>query len=264
MCLGALIYSLPQFVFDNYSTSSTALITDEVCQEMQTNSSNFTNFQSGQCDGDFTNRYSLVFFIIGNMLIGFGASPLLPIGASYIDDIIMPKYVPIFFGLLYAAVLLGPALGFGLGSAFLSIYVDFWEQTHLEPTDPAYVGAWWMGFLLSCILCWLAAVPILMFPRLLPNSHLVKKERQKLKTRLYEPMSDDQSTFWEAVRSFPRQVFQVVSIPSWIFTTMAMSVGAFALQGLASFSPLYFETQFNLTSSTASFIGGSVRKWIEP
>ena len=89
-------------------------------------------------------------------------------------------------GFFYAFSILGPALGFGLGAAFLSIYVDFWEETSLELTDPAYVGAWWLCFLFGCVLSWIIAIPFLMFPRLLPDSHLVKEERQKQMAQTYK------------------------------------------------------------------------------
>lgn len=215
------------------------------------------------CDTDTSDKYSLVFFFIGNLLIGFGASPLLPIGVSYLDDIILPKYVPIHLGLAYTMFILGPALGFGLGAAFLTIYVDFWEETNLEPADPAYVGAWWLCFLFPCIMCWLIAIPILMFPKLLPNSHIVKRERMKKMAKQYkwkDNVSEETSTLWKKVLSFPRHLWQVVSTLSWLFITIAISVGAFAVQGLVSFSPLYLETQFNLTASAASVISGAVGK----
>lgn len=227
------------------------------------NSSNSTDFSPVLCTTNNRDRYSIVFFIIGNMLIGFGASPLLPIGASYLDDIIMPKYVPIHLGLAYAAVILGPALGFGLGSAFLSVYVDFWEDTNLEQTDPAYVGAWWIGFLLSCFVCCLISIPILMFPKLLSDSHIVENERQKKmakKHKMDNHGAEKNSTLWGKVLSIPHHFWQIVSTLSWLFITAAIAMGSFAVQGLASFSPLYYETQFNLTSSSASVIGGAVGK----
>ena len=45
---------------------------------------------------------------------------------------------------------------------------------------------------------------------------------------------------------------------TWLFTTIAVSFSAFAVTGVAAFSPLYYETQFNLTVVTASIAAGSV------
>ena len=88
------------------------------------------------------------------------------------------KYISFTFGLVYLFAVVGSALGFGLGAAFLNTYVDPWLQTNLEPEDPGWVGAWWLCFIFSAVVSWILAVPFLLFPRLLPNSHLVKKVRE--------------------------------------------------------------------------------------
>ena len=258
------MYSLPVFIFGKYGGSSSTLSPD-VCSSVNFLSdigfSDTGNATEVQCDSSTSDQYSLVLFIVGNMLIGFGAAPLLPIGASYLDDIIKPKYVPIHLGFAYSTVILGPALGFGLGSAFLSTYVDFWEETMLEPTDPAFVGAWWIGFLFSWVACWIFAVPMLMFPRLFPDSHTVAMERKEKLMQKYKwkgPVSNEERTILEEMRLLPYQLWHLFSTLSWLFITMAMSVGAFVVQGLASFLPLYFEISFNLTSAAASIIGGGV------
>lgn len=40
----------------------------------------------------------------------------------------------------------------------------------LDETDPKWVGAWYLGFLLAALLGLLAVFPILIFPKLLPES----------------------------------------------------------------------------------------------
>ena len=118
-------------------------------------------------------------FILGNILIGIGGAPLFTIGTSFIDDIVHPKYVSIHLGLFYTASVTGPAIGYGLGSVFLSIYVDPWRSTHLQETDPGWVRAWWLGFLFSGVVSVLRAAPFLMYPRRLRDSHLIQEARKK-------------------------------------------------------------------------------------
>lgn len=218
------------------------------------------------CDINERNRLSLIFFYIGNIVIGVGAASLYTVGPSYIDDIVQPKYVSIHLGFFLAMAVLGPALGFGVGAGFLSIYVDFWIDTDLFPGTPGYVGAWWLCFLLSTVLCWLLAVPLLMFPKLLPDSHLVRAERekemaQKRRIKKWSEKQDESAenvTMTTKIISFPQYIFQVLTTPSWIFITAALSFSTFSVSGFTAFAPKYYETQFSLPPSLASLAAGLV------
>ena len=204
----------------------------------------------------------LVFFFIGNILIGIGAAPLFTVGTSYLDDIIHPKYVSIHMGVFLSFAVIGPALGFALGGALLSIYVDPWIATTLEPGDPGWVGAWWISFLLAAVISWLFSIPFFMFPKLLPNSLEVKKAREKEMAQKYEGKDSifDQVDFATKVKTFPQHIKQVLLTPSWLFITIAISFSTLIVSGVASFAPKYLETQFNLSASTASLIVGAIGK----
>ena len=41
--------------------------------------------------------------------------------------------------------LIGPALGYALASVCIKMYVNLSEETTLKPTDPSWIGAWWLG-----------------------------------------------------------------------------------------------------------------------
>ena len=163
--IGAFVFSLPHFVFGRYEVGLRGELQFEACADGE-------DF-SADCDS--ANGFALAFFIGGNLLVGVGAAPLFTVGTSYLDDIVHPKHVSIHLGFFYLLSVVGPALGFGLGGAFLSIYVDPGVSTFLEPSDPGWVGAWWLCFVFSGIVSVLLSIPFLMFPRLLPDSHLIKK-----------------------------------------------------------------------------------------
>jgi len=46
--------------------------------------------------------------------------------------------------------ILGPALGFILGSLCTMVYADLSRNPQITPTDPRWVGAWWLGKLDEC------------------------------------------------------------------------------------------------------------------
>ena len=203
--------------------------------------------------------FALAFFFIGNILIGVGAAPLFTIGTAFLDEIIRPKYISFTFGFVYMFAVVGPALGFGLGAVFLNAYVDPWRDTNLEPDDPGWVGAWWLCFLFSAVVSWLLAIPFLLFPRLLPNSFLVKKERELEMAQEYKGKYLKEDTdLLTILKSFPRHLKQVVTTLSWLFITGSVCSSILVLSGMVVFAPKYLESQFTLTASTASLITGGV------
>lgn len=248
---GAFVFALPQFVLGEY-TAGSALLTEQ-----------FESCDSGidlAPDCTNSNYYALAFFIIGNILIGVGAAPLFTIGTSYLDDIVSPNKVSVHLGFFYMVTVIGPALGYGLGGAFLSVYVDPWVATNLEPSDPGWVGAWWLCFIFSGAVSWLISVPYFMFPRSLPDSHLVKQEREKEMAQTYKGKygEREEMDFAVKVKSFPTHLRQVLTTPSWIFISASICSSLIVLAGMVSFAPKYLESQFSLTAYSASLIAGGV------
>ena len=243
------MFSLPQYLFGKYQPQAGGSET-ELCDLV-------SRLPSG-CSS--SNNTPLILFFLGNILIGVGAAPLYTVGTGYLDEIIHPKYVSIHLGIFYAFSVIGPALGYGLGGAFLSVYVDPWEETSLKTTDPAWVGAWWMCFLLAAIFSWIFAIPLLLFPKFLPDSAEVKIAREKEMAQVYEGTDKgvDEVDFSTKVKTFPHHFKQILLTPSWIFITMAVSFSTLVVSGVVSFAPKYLEAQFQLTSSTASITVGAI------
>ena len=103
-----------------------------------------------------------------------------------------PALSSLYIGIFYAFVVFGPAIGFFMSSKFLLWHTDFmvtgqrlqklylymmmykiivnFRIIDLDETDPKWVGAWYIGFILAAIFGLLAVFPILTFPKLLPES----------------------------------------------------------------------------------------------
>ena len=63
------------------------------------------------------------------------------------NDFVLKGVVNIFLntGLMSDLRLIGPALGYGMAGMTMRRYVNLGEKTTLKPTDPAWIGAWWLG-----------------------------------------------------------------------------------------------------------------------
>lgn len=248
--IGAFIFSLPQFIFGRYEAGLSSDKDTESCADG-------IDFSS---DCASSNNAALFFFMVGNILIGLGAAPLFTIGTSYIDEIVHPKYVSIHLGIFYMLAIIGPALGFGLGGLFLSVYVDPSVDTHLTPSDPGWVGAWWLCYIFCAVLCLIISIPFFFYPRLLPNSNEIRLLREKemaLKGRVIK-LSKDR---WSTVKAFPFELKRIITNPSWLFVTVGLGLASVTISGFASFGVKYVENQFGLTTSEASIITGLRSKY---
>ena len=154
----------------------------------------------------------------------------------------------------------GPAIGYGLGGAFLSIYVDPWYSTHLEESDPGWVGAWWLCFLLAGLVSVLFSIPFLMYPRRLKDTHLVEEARKTEMASKYISKYDNEDSFLVQLKAFPVHVAKLFKNVSYVFVTLGIAVLFFSLDGMVSFGPKYIESVYGVPASTASIVVGAIGK----
>ena len=237
-------------MFGRYRVGSSGELSTETCLDGQ----DFTDCKSS------TNA-ALFFFLLGNIFIGVGAAPLFTVGTTYLDEIARPKHVSLHLGVFYMLSIVGPALGYALGGPFLSIYVDPWEETHLTPSDPGWVGAWWLCFIFCGVVSLLISVPFFCFPRLLPSSRAIREEREREMAKRCEDapkVIEGGNKIRSVAISFFWEMRRLVVNPSWVFMTAAISSSILVVSGFASFGPKYVETQFGLAPSVASLAVGAV------
>ena len=158
--IGCLVFASPQFIFFNNVRPEAAGNQFQVCLPERNSTT--------ECVA--SNSIAYVILLLGQVLIGAGATPLFTLGISYLDELVHPRFVSLHLAAVYILQLFGPAVGFGIGGALLSVYIDPWVRTKLQQSDPAFLGAWWIAYILAGILSLLISVPFFMFPRMLQNA----------------------------------------------------------------------------------------------
>ena len=242
------MFALPQFIFGPYHVGSDVNFQLEACHDNYNTSCNTAN------------NFAYAFFISGKFLVGIGAAALYTLGTSYLDDIVHPKYVSIHLGVFYACSVIGPVIGFGLGGAFLSVYVDPWKSTDLQPRDPGWVGAWWLCFIFAGVVSISLSIPLLMFPRQLPDSQIVTEARKKEMANTYVSKYAEEKKFTTVLKTFPTHLRKLICTPSWLFLSLGVSALFFSLGGMVAFAPKFIESVFGLSASAASLTAGAVGK----
>ncbi|CAG2217411.1 SLCO4A [Mytilus edulis] len=198
-------------------------------------------------------------------LHGAGAAPLYTLGVTYLDENLPLRSSSMYIGIFYAFAIVGPAIGYLAGGAFLNLYVDFdsvnTTSLSINSLSPRWVGAWWVGFLLSGILALMISIPICGFPTSLPGSEKYKAEKEK---EVYSSNTKKVATteivpgtkgkllhVWSAVKV-------LLTNPTFMCLNLAAAAEGNILAGFATFAPKFIEYQFALQSSTAAMYIGYV------
>uniref|UniRef100_A0A8C3XS78 Solute carrier organic anion transporter family member n=1 Tax=Chelydra serpentina TaxID=8475 RepID=A0A8C3XS78_CHESE len=235
--LGSFVFALPHFAGGIYQYGSK--LEGKVCcahYSLPLASSSLSSY--------------LYVFILAQLLLGVGGTPLYTLGTAFIDDSVPKHKSSLYIGIGYAMSLLGPALGYVLGGQLLNIYID------IDPDDPRWLGAWWIAFLLCCFATWLLIVPFSCFPKHLPG----KLQSEKIS----ETHNDGSEAFVEDrnigknFKDFPVALLILLKNPVLMCLIVAASTEALVATGFATFLPKFIENQFGQSSSYSATLGGLV------
>uniref|UniRef100_A0A1I8HUF4 Solute carrier organic anion transporter family member n=1 Tax=Macrostomum lignano TaxID=282301 RepID=A0A1I8HUF4_9PLAT len=247
MSVGSFVFTIPQFTTDAYNYQSPV---SPLC------------YLSGKVYPDFCtkqtlNNYKFVFWL-GQFLHGVGASPLYTLAVAYLDDNLTVQQSGAFLGAYYMMSLIGPAMGYLLGGIFLNIYVELGvTPSDLTPSNTSlWVGAWWVGFLISGTLSLIIVVPLFGFPKLFPGSARIQHEKKQ------ETHGNSEAKCAEMqelnVKDFCPSVGVILSNPVFVFISFSGAADAILVAGLSTFGPKVLQTLFMVSASTATLTIGLV------
>ncbi|XP_078467570.1 solute carrier organic anion transporter family member 1C1-like isoform X1 [Lampetra fluviatilis] len=219
-----------------------------------------------------------VLLLAGNILRGVGETPVTPLGVSYLDDFTRREDSAFYLGCVHTMGLVGPVLGFLLGSLCSRLFVNFpdWVSMHMQ--DKRWVGAWWLGFLVAGALSLLASLPFWAFPRNLPR----EKEPRRSSEMYSMPVKDILLTSGdkdECATDFPRRgshsstlstsptslirgiavsLHGVLCQPLVVALLVSQVLQVMSLVGFVTFKPKFMEEQFGKTAAEANMFMGAV------
>ncbi|KAM8860455.1 solute carrier organic anion transporter family member 3A1 [Synchiropus picturatus] len=279
MALGALLSALPEFLTNQYEIGE-QWRTDkgrDVCSN-SSNSEEIWLAEKALCANKANTNMMYLLLIGAQVLLGIGATPVQPLGVSYIDDHVKKKDSSLYIGILFSTLVFGPACGFILGSLCTKFYVDaiFIDTSILviTPDDPRWIGAWWAGFLLCGALLFCSALFMFGFPQSLPLKereegpeseqvmlppHGLSPDSESTKPSngallSHEPLNS--ATCCEQLRVIPKVTKHLLSNPVFTCIILAACMEIAVVAGFAAFLGKYLEQQFNLTTTSANQLLG--------
>ncbi|XP_060792392.1 solute carrier organic anion transporter family member 2B1 [Neoarius graeffei] len=267
--MASFLIALPHFISGKYhytdDTGDTTKHVSGLCQAV-TNHQAASSNQTCQETQSPANNAVFPILLLGQLLLGIGAVPIQPFGISYIDDYANKNNSPFYLGILFALTVIGPALGYLLGSILLRFYVDFNTMSPaeivLERKDPRWVGAWWLGFLLAGTLLFLTSLPYLFFPRSIITEETVESSKESQTEKLKEKQEVESDTthdlsLLQFLKKFPNIMLRTMRNPIYLFVVLAQVNLSAMVAGLATFMPKYIERQFTQTAAFSNImIGG--------
>ncbi|KAL3289435.1 hypothetical protein HHI36_022860 [Cryptolaemus montrouzieri] len=185
----------------------------------------------------------LSIFFISLLGVGMGQTAVYTLGIPYIDDNVTSKESPLYFGITIGVRILGPALGFIVGSICSSIYADLSVDPKIDTTDARWVGAWWLGLVAISGLLMLTSLAMFAFPKRLSGSRQVRRILQR-------------GNKHPSIRDFPKTVKRLLKNDILMYRTASSVLHILPVAGLYTFLPKYLESQFRLPTPSANMISG--------
>lgn len=285
MGVGSLVFVLPHFISPRYTSEETVMKNDSesnICKPttIENQHSSFLGHQTDDgmhsldacIEGSNSSGLAVFIFMVAQLLIGCGASPLFTLGTTYIDDHVKKDSASLYIGCMYSMVAFGPVCGFLLGGFLLSFYVDSLSysarELNLTPVHPRWVGAWWGGFLIIGILLLLVAIPFFAFPKslkrekrkvILEESLLNLQKGGNVDVVTYSVTEAHQNfAYGQRVKDIPRSIWRLLCNPVYVVTCLGSCMELMIVSGFVVFLPKYLETQFSINKPQANILTGGI------
>ncbi|CAL8328843.1 unnamed protein product [Boreogadus saida] len=223
-----------------------------------------------------------VYVFLGNMLRGIGETPITPLGVSYLDDFSREENTAFYIACIQTVGILGPMMGFMLGSFCAKVYVDIGsvdlDALTINDQDSRWVGAWWLGFLVTGVVILMSAIPFFFLPKSMAKQGEEEEEEREEEERGRtgkgsnmehenflpgekagaEKEEEKEVNFSELAKDFLpslRRLFSNRVYPLIILTSL-VAVNGFI--GMITFKPKYMEQIYGQSASKAIFLIGSM------
>ncbi|XP_051874812.1 solute carrier organic anion transporter family member 2A1-like isoform X2 [Pristis pectinata] len=227
---GTFLLTLPHYIFEPYQYSKTIVgntshFNTDTCQPMnQTHQLEFCT----RSDHKFKKMGSVWgIMVIAQLMVGIGTVPIQPFGISYVDDFAEPSNAP-----LYIATI------------------------DMKPSDPRWIGAWWLGLLISSGVLAVISIPYFFFPR-----QMIHQKKSISKSDILSEMEEqkmEKITNQEFIKIFPKMLLKMLLNPLFILVVLAECCFSSVLAGLSTYLNKFLESQFSITTSTANLLIGSI------
>ncbi|XP_067940411.1 solute carrier organic anion transporter family member 4C1-like [Watersipora subatra] len=249
IALGSFVMTLAHFSAPPYEPGYESVICDIA-------GANSSSCSAGGGDANLKNYYYLL--LLGQVFHGFGGTCLYSLGVTYLDQSVSAKMAPLYIGLMAGASVFGPAMGFIFGGFLLEIYVDYPRKPPpgLTSSDPSWVGAWWLGFLINALISLVLALFMFLFPKELPGTAEIRAAKISEAHDNGTEAAVNTPGFGMTYKDMPRAVLYLLRNAPLMLITATIAVELALAAGFSTFLPKYISNQFNQSPSFSAILTG--------
>ncbi|XP_050963212.1 solute carrier organic anion transporter family member 1C1-like [Labeo rohita] len=279
MAMGSFITAAPHFFQGLYKYESTVsssngtksflpcLTNGSLAQDNE----NPTAEAQAECEKAASSSLWLYVFL-GNMLRGVGETPVMPLGLSYLDDFSREENTALYMAIVQTVGIMGPMFGFMLGSFCAKLYVDIGavdlDTITINHKDSRWVGAWWLGFLLTGGVMLLAGIPFWFLPKSLPKQGETETEKKSNALEGEQdhfipdnkhstaPNKTDPVSMVALAKDFLPSLKTLFSNTIYVLLVCTAFVQVNGFIGMITFKPKFMEQIYGQSASRAIFLIG--------
>uniref|UniRef100_A0A182NNV3 Solute carrier organic anion transporter family member n=1 Tax=Anopheles dirus TaxID=7168 RepID=A0A182NNV3_9DIPT len=229
----------------------------------------------------------LVLIFLSQFVLGIGNTLYYSLGQTYLDDNTKKTNTPLMLAYASSLRTFGPVVGFALGYFALKIYIDPTKTPIIDSSDPRWLGAWWLGWILLGVAMIIFALLIGMFPKEIPkktnpngpsakrphstvpvilmnDAEAFGKEKESLSKRQQRTVSENASEFAESIvefpqlKDFPRALMRLLKNKLLMFNILSGIFYILGSSGYITFLSKYIEVQFHKATANATVITGPI------
>ncbi|XP_062545506.1 solute carrier organic anion transporter family member 74D isoform X2 [Armigeres subalbatus] len=233
---------------------------------------------------DIISVIPLVLIFLSQFVLGIGNTLYYSLGHTYLDDNTKKTNTPLMLAYASSLRTFGPVVGFALGYFALKIYIDPSKTPVIDSSDPRWLGAWWLGWIILGIAMLFFAALIGLFPKELPKRNATTdrpksnmpvilmndaeafgKEKNPLsKTKdqngLAVQKKDEVGMIVELpqLKDFPKALMRLLKNKLLMFNIISGIFYILGSSGYITFLSKYMEVQFHKSAANATVITGPI------
>uniref|UniRef100_A0A2M3YXJ7 Solute carrier organic anion transporter family member n=2 Tax=Anopheles braziliensis TaxID=58242 RepID=A0A2M3YXJ7_9DIPT len=226
----------------------------------------------------------LVLIFMSQFVLGIGNTLYYSLGQTYLDDNTKKTNTPLMLAYASSLRTFGPVVGFALGYLALKIYIDPTKTPIIDSSDPRWLGAWWLGWILLGVAMLFFAVLTGLFPKEIPKKQPSKRPNSNMpvmlmkdaeafgkeKDELHQParhqrtVSENVSEFAESIvefpklKDFPTALMRLLKNKLLMFNILSGIFYILGSSGYITFLSKYIEVQFHKSPANATVITGPI------
>ncbi|KHJ43689.1 sodium-independent organic anion transporter [Trichuris suis] len=176
------------------------------------------------------------------------------------------KCVPLiaFSGGVFFIRILGPMLGFLLGSVCNRLYYNLKADPEVEPTDVNWIGAWWLGFLAIAVVLFIPSLMLFFFPHVELTSLENKPDQssstvavQQKRSVTVKAVSDRKplsvcSSIAAELKILFESLWLMIRLPVYTLCMIGRMLDVLAFKGFFVFHSKYLQAHYSLPQYKAN------------